>query len=582
MQAELHRLAVLVDEWSQTDEIPAVERDLALEKLRNLYEALRFADDASAVSADTAAGEAEEVLPESIDLGEVLSLDELPDPGETVDFVSEEPASLYPSGDVMPEAAAEPEVVEAPAAPKSEPETPAIPETPETTPEPVAESSVASATPEPAPEEPASSAMPEAALESEPETSAIPETPEVTPEPAPEEPAASAMPEAALEPEPETPVIPETPEVTPEPVAESSVASVTPEPASEEPAASVMPEAALEPEPETPVIPETPEVTLEPASEEPAASAMPEAAPEPEPETTTIPTSVPDSAPVETPEPAPAKSHHSSPTLFGLEDEETLRHRHKQRVIMSLYGPSPEPGRVSEPARRSDLKQTVTRTPAGSVTVSQPDEISVRTSGSQGTPEPAKTFAATSATTDSGAMADLHETPEETTPFEILDVPALSGESEAPDDSVESLIPEMPGASEKPEILEEKASSPLASKGPAAAEPLPTGGAVLGEVINHDVQTLADTIAPPRDIASELRRSEPVTDLRRAIGLNDRFLLIRDLFGGDGEAFERAIEILNGFEDLDDCMIFIAEHYAWNPNSDGAKLLMELLERKFA
>ena len=501
MQAELHRLAVLVDEWSQTDEIPAVERDLALEKLRNLYEALRFADDASAVSADTAAGEAEEVLPESIDLGEVLSLDELPDPGETVDFVSEEPASLYPSGDVMPEAAAEPEVVEAPAAPKSEPETPAIPETPETTPEPVAESSVASATPEPAPEEPASSAMPEAALESEPETSAIPETPEVT---------------------------------------------------------------------------------LEPASEEPAASAMPEAAPEPEPETTTIPTSVPDSAPVETPEPAPAKSHHSSPTLFGLEDEETLRHRHKQRVIMSLYGPSPEPGRVSEPARRSDLKQTVTRTPAGSVTVSQPDEISVRTSGSQGTPEPAKTFAATSATTDSGAMADLHETPEETTPFEILDVPALSGESEAPDDSVESLIPEMPGASEKPEILEEKASSPLASKGPAAAEPLPTGGAVLGEVINHDVQTLADTIAPPRDIASELRRSEPVTDLRRAIGLNDRFLLIRDLFGGDGEAFERAIEILNGFEDLDDCMIFIAEHYAWNPNSDGATLLMELLERKFA
>ena len=217
MQAELHRLAVLVDEWSQTDEIPAVERDLALEKLRNLYEALRFADDASAVSADTAAGEAEEVLPESIDLGEVLSLDELPDPGETVDFVSEEPASLYPSGDVMPEAAAEPEVVEAPAAPKSEPETPAIPETPETTPESVAET-------------PEASAM----LESEPETSAIPETPEAMSEPAPEEPAASVMPEAAPETEPETPAIPETPEAMSEP-------------APEEPAASAMPEAAWSP-----------------------------------------------------------------------------------------------------------------------------------------------------------------------------------------------------------------------------------------------------------------------------------------------------------------------------------------------
>ena len=111
----------------------------------------------------------------------------------------------------------------------------------------------------------------------------------------------------------------------------------------------------------------------------------------------------------------------------------------------------------------------------------------------------------------------------------------------------------------------------------AAAAP----GAVLGEVINHDVQTLADTIAPPRDRASELLRNEPVTDLRRAIGINDRFLLIRDLFGGDGAAYESAIDALNGFDNLDDCMIYIAEHYAWNPNSDGAVLLMELLERKY-
>ena len=113
------------------------------------------------------------------------------------------------------------------------------------------------------------------------------------------------------------------------------------------------------------------------------------------------------------------------------------------------------------------------------------------------------------------------------------------------------------------------------------AEPLPRG-AVLGEVINHDVQTLADTIAPPRDIASELRRSEPVTDLRKAIGINDKFLMIRDLFGGDGASYEVAIRALNAFDNLDDCMIYIAEHYAWNANSDGAKLLMELLERKFA
>ena len=59
--------------------------------------------------------------------------------------------------------------------------------------------------------------------------------------------------------------------------------------------------------------------------------------------------------------------------------------------------------------------------------------------------------------------------------------------------------------------------------------------------IRDKVQTLADTIAPRRDMASELRRGEPVADLRNAIGINDKFLLIRDLFGGDGEAYEEAI-----------------------------------------
>lgn len=106
--------------------------------------------------------------------------------------------------------------------------------------------------------------------------------------------------------------------------------------------------------------------------------------------------------------------------------------------------------------------------------------------------------------------------------------------------------------------------------------------AVLGDVLNHDVRTLADTIAAPRDAASELARGEAVTDLRAAIGLNDKFLLIRDLFGGDSVQYERTIDALNACADLDDCIVYIAENHVWNPSSDGAKRLIELLERKFS
>lgn len=105
--------------------------------------------------------------------------------------------------------------------------------------------------------------------------------------------------------------------------------------------------------------------------------------------------------------------------------------------------------------------------------------------------------------------------------------------------------------------------------------------AVLGEVINPHVQTLGDVIEPRRDMATRISHLTPVTDLEQAIGINDKFLLIRDLFDGDADAYREAIRSLNSFDDLDDCLIHIAENYSWNPNSDGAKLLMDLLERKF-
>ena len=103
---------------------------------------------------------------------------------------------------------------------------------------------------------------------------------------------------------------------------------------------------------------------------------------------------------------------------------------------------------------------------------------------------------------------------------------------------------------------------------------------VLADVIGQGVQTLADRIAAPLERGATLAAGEPVDELRGAIGVNDRFLLIRDLFAGDAAAYERAIDRLEEFDDLDDCMIHIAENYAWNPNSDGARLLTDLLERK--
>ena len=94
-------------------------------------------------------------------------------------------------------------------------------------------------------------------------------------------------------------------------------------------------------------------------------------------------------------------------------------------------------------------------------------------------------------------------------------------------------------------------------------------------------QTLADVIAAPTALAEEINNAR-VHSLRDGIGLNDKFLMIRDLFDGDGVAYDEAINALDAMETFDDCMIHIIENYAWNPDSEGSKFIMQLLERKLS
>lgn len=483
VQQALQELTQLVDGWSASGRVDALERDLALEKLRRVYDALRFAPSGDALPEVPATAEpvgdvgAEPVseafeMPEALDLGEVLSLDphSVADPefqqAVPLDKVSEEPPLAAAAG-VEPGAEPEPELAD----------------------EPVADEPVAGLAPAAGAEAPA-----------------------------------VAEPEAAAEPEP-------VPAAVAEPIAgrEPAAADVS-APASESGPAA---EPAVAPVPETQPIPETqPEPEFRPAPDAEPSFVQP-SAPAPAPETAS--------------ETASERPHTAAPTLFGPEENANLRHRHKQRVIMSLYGndaPSvkPQAPAVPEP----------TPAPAADRVVSAPERPSDERRA--GRPSIAEVFGRRVETGPSAAFGrDLSEAP--AAPAEAVPDGTDAGESAEADPVVHgSFADEL-----------------------AAAAP----GAVLGEVINHDVQTLADRIAPPRDRASELLRNEPVTDLRRAIGINDRFLLIRDLFGGDGAAYEAAIDALNGFDNLDDCMIYIAEHYAWNPNSDGAVLLMELLERKY-
>ena len=127
-------------------------------------------------------------------------------------------------------------------------------------------------------------------------------------------------------------------------------------------------------------------------------------------------------------------------------------------------------------------------------------------------------------------------------------------------------------------VMESKSQSqPQSQPQPVAqqpAEPQRVGDVLgSGKKVVGDMKNMDSMPTPPMS---------KITDLRKAIGLNDKFIMLRDLFAGNEEHYNTTIDMLNSFEDLDDCMIYIVENFAWNPDSEGAKLIVSLIERKLS
>ncbi len=565
MQAVLRRLAAWADGWEAAGAVAPIERDLALEKLRMLYEALQTGI-AVAEPAPASVPAPEKPVSEALlrPVPEVLYGADCAAPGDPARGVQQPVAELSrPAGE--PEAAA----TECRAA--EVPEDCAAQEA-EVCPAAEAPSHAVTASHAPAAE--ASEVSADASEVSEAEESAA-ESSEVSVAGASDGSAAEAAAPEAVPGETECPAEPENPQRS--------------------------------------GVPENPVCAAEP--ENPGHAAEPE-------------------KPVCAAEPEPPVSGFFAGERMPVPEEaagaeaERMRRRQKQRLLLSFYDDVPEAADEVHPAcgpEKSEKPEAVELSDASASGSSGDEWVVIEVDAELGPEAPQEGIGMEERTDDPAAVScgEPAEAPVAEAPQTVgercgacedgprpADVPGAAGAvSEAGEEngrqeasrSVGSGAHDAAASSlgdagdelviEEIEILDDEpvrgeAGAPHAAGARVEAAMRDAAGepeaAVLGDVLNHDVRTLADTIAAPRDAASELARGEAVTDLRAAIGLNDKFLLIRDLFGGDSVQYERTIDALNACADLDDCIVYIAENHVWNPSSDGAKRLIELLERKFS
>lgn len=179
-------------------------------------------------------------------------------------------------------------------------------------------------------------------------------------------------------------------------------------------------------------------------------------------------------------------------------------------------------------------------------------------------------------------MMSLYNDEPKSAPAEPLATPSEPvAERPAPAPQPSTPAPEPINATQNIEPTPAPKPTPKVEPMPYVVAPKPMeeidAEAVLGEVLMPEVQTLGDALGYGTSVAD----SAPVASLRRAIAVADKFMIMRELFNGNEQAFDSAIEALDSYDNFDDCMVHIVENYSWRTTNEGARLIIDLLQRKF-
>jgi hypothetical protein len=103
---------------------------------------------------------------------------------------------------------------------------------------------------------------------------------------------------------------------------------------------------------------------------------------------------------------------------------------------------------------------------------------------------------------------------------------------------------------------------------------------VIGELLGKDKPSFNERLQEKHYSATS-KSLPPISDLRKAIGINDRFFFQRELFGGNTDLFIQTIDQLNNLENMNAALAFIAANFKWDPRNEAVSSFIALLRRRY-
>jgi hypothetical protein len=110
-------------------------------------------------------------------------------------------------------------------------------------------------------------------------------------------------------------------------------------------------------------------------------------------------------------------------------------------------------------------------------------------------------------------------------------------------------------------------------------------GKEVNETVEHG-ESLNDRLKENRTELMHSLKETPIRDLRKGIGINDRFVFISELFRGDEPMYERSIKTINSFNIYPEAEYWMNRELkiklGWDDTKEIVKHFYQLVKRRFA
>lgn len=108
----------------------------------------------------------------------------------------------------------------------------------------------------------------------------------------------------------------------------------------------------------------------------------------------------------------------------------------------------------------------------------------------------------------------------------------------------------------------------------------------VNETIAEKKESLNDRLKQDKTEVAHVLKDAPIKDLRKGIGINDRFNFVRELFRGDEAFYERSIKTINSFHIFSEAEYWINRELkykiGWDEDKEAVKHFYQLVRRRFS